>query len=321
MNTSRTAPPRPIVPSDLPVERSLIRVAAAYVVAAVRGPGERPEAILREFWPRDVAAMGYERTASTPGSIGGWPGAIAVTAVGNFIGSLRDAAASVLIGRGQQIDLTGAAPMKLPHGSVNPGAAWVGEGSVIPVTQGTIDATPSIEPHKLALIDVLTRESFEQSPAGSETWMETILKDSASAALDQSLFSNSAGSATRPPGLVAGITALTASTGTGITAATSDFRALVDAIVAAGGGGEILFFMSRGRAIAAKSLLPALAPQIFGSAQIASGAMLAVAVSAFCSAFGPVPEFWCRAQRPCTSRTRRPRISAPWPPRRWSPRQ
>jgi hypothetical protein len=56
---------------------------------------------------------------------------------------------------------------------------------------------------------------------------------------------------------------------------------------AAGGGGEILYFMSPGRALAAKSMLPAIAPQIYGSAQIASAAMLAVAVGAFVSAFGP----------------------------------
>jgi hypothetical protein len=121
--------------------------------------------------------------------------------------------------------------------------------------------------------------------------MSVILRDAASYQLDVSLFGNVAGDASRPPGLVAGITATTASTSaTAFGAAVSDFRALTDAVVAAGGGGEILYFCSPGRMVAAKSYLPGLGSQIFGSAAIAGQTLIAVAAGAFVSGFDPTPD-------------------------------
>jgi hypothetical protein len=286
------AAPRPLVPADLKVERSLIRLCVAHCVAACR-PGSAIAPVLRELFPTErVAPLLLQRAASAPAmtNIAGWAQELAGTAVQAFIRTLQDSAGATLLNAGVQVDLTGRGKINLPRVSVGGTAAWIGEGSPIPVVQGTT-TSPSLSPHKIGMIESLTRESFEHSqPAGAESWMQIVLQDMAKAALDTSLFSSAAGSATRPPGIVAGITPLTASTATGIVAVTEDFRALVDAIVAAGGGGEILFFCSPGRALAAKSLMPAIAGQVFGSAQIPSAELFAVCPGAFVSAFGPNPE-------------------------------
>ena len=66
-------------------------------------------------------------------------------------------------------------------------------------------------------------------------------------------------------------------------------RAAISGFIHAVAGGEIWYFMSPGRAVAAKAYLPALAPQMFGSAFIPATALYAVAVGAFVSAFDPTP--------------------------------
>jgi hypothetical protein len=280
------------LPSELKAEKSLIRLAVAHCIAALR-PDRSVFGALREYYPDDrIAPVIFQRAASAPATTtgSGWADTLAVTAVEAFVRSLKDAAGAVLINAGYKLDLTGAAKINMPHVTAGGQAVWLAEGAPIPVGEGTT-AAGQLGIHKLALIEALTRESMEASPPGAENWMTVVLQDVATAALDTSLFSNTAGSATRPPGLVAGIAPLTASaTGNSFADAAADFRALTDAICQAGGGGRILYFCSPGRALAAKSLLPAIAGQIFGSAYIPSAELFAVAVGTFVTAFGPTPE-------------------------------
>jgi hypothetical protein len=276
-----------LLPETADPARALYRLAAAHAIAAHRGPDTPVDLIIQERWPEDRKTALFARTATAPATTSGsgWADAFAITAVGGFIASLRDSAAAALINRAPRVDLTGAGSILLPRASATGSSAWVVEGGAIPVGVGTL-ANATISPRKLALIQSLTRESLEHSP---ERWMEIVLKDSATAALDTQLFSNVAGDSTKPGGIAAGITALTASTATvGETACIADFRALTDAIAAVAGG-EVWYFCSPGRAVAAKAYLPALSAQIYGSAFIPSTALYAVAVDAFVSAFDAVP--------------------------------
>jgi hypothetical protein len=104
----------------------------------------------------------------------------------------RDRQAAELTNRAPRVDLTGVGKVTPPYASAHSGIAWVAEGTPIPVGMGTLAAAPAIVPRKIAMIDSISREAFETSPAGSESWMETLLRDLASAGLDQSLFSNTA---------------------------------------------------------------------------------------------------------------------------------
>jgi hypothetical protein len=293
----KPAPPRPLVPADIRVERSLIRLAVAHVVAATRSGGS-VAATLHEMFPNErVAPVLLQRAASSPASTGqaGWAAELAAQSVRAFIASLQDSAAAVLINAGIRLDLTGAARVNLPRVSSGGSASWILEGAPIPLVQG-VTSTSSITFYKLACLEALSREAFEHSmPGGSESWMEIVLKDLARSALDTSLFSSTAGSAARPPGLTAGITPIVASTATGLSAVTEDFRALTDAVTAAGAGGSLLYFCSPGRAVSAKSLLPALAGQIFGSAFIPSAELFCACPGTFCSAFNEIPEITASA--------------------------
>jgi hypothetical protein len=293
-SSSTSSRPRPaFLPGELKAERSLIRLAVAHCIAATRPEGAHVPNVLRELYPNDrLAPVIFHRAASSPATTtgSGWADTLAATAVEAFIRSLKDSAGAVLINAGYKLDLTGAARINMPHVTAGGQAVWLAEGDRIPVGMGTT-AAGQLGIHKLALIEVLTRESLEASPSDAENWMTVVLQDVATAAVDTSLFANTAASATRPAGLVAGITPLAASaTGNAFVDCTADFRALTDAICQAGGGGRILYFCSMGRALAAKSLLPAVAPQIYGSAFIPSAELFAVAVGAFVTAFGPEAE-------------------------------
>jgi hypothetical protein len=299
--TTASSLSKPLVPADIRPERALVRVATAYAAAAARGPGYSPYQQLLGMFPRDQVARALcQRAASAPATIGqtGWADVLAITAVSAFIRDLRDSAAAVLINAGVRLNLTGAGRVSLPRVSSRGVAGWVTEGSVIAVAQGVTTSGALIRPYKIGLIESLSRESLEHSqPGGAESWMEVVLRDVARATLDSSLFSSTAESGARPPGLVAGITPLTASTSTeSISAATADFRALVDSIVTNQGSSAVLFFCSPGRALAAKSLLPAIAPQIHGSAFISSAELFAACPETFCSAFDPDPEITASAQ-------------------------
>src|SRR5262249_2117453 len=160
------------------------------------------------------------------------------------------------------------------------------EGGVIPVAQPSLTAAQLGPPTKLAIIATMSREIAEHSAESGEAVVTMILQDAARAALDNSLFSNTAGSASQPAGLLAGISATTASTATdGYAACLSDTRALTDAVVAGGGSGgpSVLYFCSPGRKIALDGYLPGLAGRTFGSAWIAAGELIAVDSAAFAS--------------------------------------
>ena len=102
-------------------------------------------------------------------------------------------------------------------------------------------AGPSLEPYKLATIVLLTREMIDGSNA--EAIVRQALLDSTAPALDASLFSNNAGTpGLQPPGLLNGVTPITASTSTNKTEAMDDdLAALVQAIAARAGNGSVAF--------------------------------------------------------------------------------
>src|SRR5262249_62145031 len=83
-------------------------------------------------------------------------------------------------------------------------------------------------PRKLATIFVLTHEMIASSHA--EQLVRLVMKDSLGAALDAALFSNAAGSASQPPGLLNGVTPLSAATAGSSVAMIDDFAKLVAAV-------------------------------------------------------------------------------------------
>src|SRR5262245_50215168 len=284
--------PKAFLPSDMPRHRLLPRAILAHAVAAANGGS--PANVSASYWPRDPMTLALvTRAASSPATTttAGWAAELSTTALGAFLGSLKDAAAAALFAASPRFDLAGLNQLTLPRASSTGGAAWTAEGAPIVVPQGVIAVVPLGPVKKLAIIESCTQEIADVSAEGGEAIITQLVRDAVIAQLDASLFSNTASSSLRPPGIVAGITASTAATGGGINAAATDLRTLTDAIVAAGGSGNgVLFFSSPGRAINLKAYFEALADRFYGSASIPSGTIYAVDPASFASAFGADPE-------------------------------
>ena len=82
-----------------------------------------------------------------------------------------------------------------------------------------------------------------QSSGGEEVFAQ-LLREDLAGSLDASLFSNTAGSAIRPPGLLSGVSPLTATTGGGASALQGDIAKVGGAVAAATGSANIAFIAS-----------------------------------------------------------------------------
>ena len=255
--------PRPFLPSDLPrvpPGRSFYRAAFAIGKNALEPiPNMRKgaDALAEERWPNDKVAFALTKAATSPAltTSGTWAGSLAPTATADFLGSLvGESAAAKLIDVGMRVDLSGVNSVTIPHRSTNIPAVdtqWVAEGGPFPVKQYTL-ATSTLGPvRKLASSVVLSREMAEAS--GGEDIFATLLKEDIAASLDASVFSNAAASASRPAGILNGISALTATTGGGSAALAGDLAKL--AVVATNiGSGDVVFAPEPGLRNSARDL-------------------------------------------------------------------
>lgn len=159
--------------------------------------------------------------------------------------------------RGTELSFDGRNPIILPYrqygSTVHAGAstdydkrlagAFVGEGSPIPVRQGLFRSL-TLNPYKMGVISAFTREmAFASTPAIEQIIREAIAEDTAWV-LDMATFSSTAAiPGVRPAGLFNGVTPLTpAAAGAG--AAIADIKALVGAVIGAGGGRSVVLIMN-----------------------------------------------------------------------------
>jgi hypothetical protein len=139
-----------------------------------------------------------------------------------------------------------------------------------------------LRPYKLSTLTSLSGEMVRHSDA--EAIVSQALLDSVGLGLDTVLFSSAAEVAeTAPAGLLNGISALTAATGSGTDAMVSDLRQLINAVAATGGNGGIVFACSPAQDVSF-SLLPA-----FLSSAIPLGTVIVISVNGIVSATGVRP--------------------------------
>ena len=109
--------------------------------------------------------------------------------------------------------------------------------------------------------------------------------------MDSALLDTSASSSARPAGLLANVSALTATSGGGLTALLGDLAKIASAVATAKIPAEnLLLVMSPDAAIKARGLLsPNFGYQIIGSNSVASGTIIGLAPSAIAMSIG-VPQ-------------------------------
>jgi hypothetical protein len=272
--------PRFLPTDPRPIDRTFYRAAFACALArALPDSGESPEDIARSRWPRRGEIAEVCRSSVTPTSVSSAGAALAGSGVSSaFLESLATtSAAARLIGAGIDLgDLSGVSAMTIPW-SASPAALFFAEGDAFPVAQLSFSA-PVVAPFNAAVSFVATRALLAGSNA--ESAFTGLLRRAASRALDAAIFSDTAADTTRPAGLLAGVSG--SSSGASLLA---DVQTLASAVVASGGGDNILFFASPGRAMAARNLATNDLP-VFGSPMIADDVFIAVDGAAFFSSIG-----------------------------------
>ena len=254
--------------------------------------------LAERLWPNDRAAIALTRAATSPASTttSTWAGALSPTATADFVASLTgESAAARLIDAGMRISLDGVNSVNIPHRSTNIPAVdtqWIAENGAFPVKQLSLAASTLGPTHKLATSVVLSREMAES--AGGEEVFATLLREDVAASLDASLFSTTAASSTRPAGILAGVSALTATTGGGSAALQGDLAKL--AVVATNiGSGDVVFITSPAYAIRLATYPNVLDLDnnqfsIWPSVAVPDATIIAIAPAAFVSGFGAVPK-------------------------------
>jgi HK97 family phage major capsid protein len=271
----------------------LVRAATCYVKAA---RGGEPLRVCKALYGNDqVTPILLGKAASSPARAdnAAWAGALAAQTVSSLLQSIVSlSAAADLLSRAMRINFDGYAEVKIPGRTIAAGgAAWIGEGSPIPVRKFSMNSV-SLKPHKLAIITSYTNELAASS--NIEAVVRSMLAENSAIELDRALFSTAAADATVPGGILAGVAPLAAATGGDALAnMTEDIRNLVAALGAAYGGLDPTFVASPGQAAALKfwageqfdyAILP--------SAALAAGTIIAVeGASIAASIADAVPEF------------------------------
>jgi len=120
----------------------------------------------------------------------------------------------------------------IPTRSATPTIAgsFVGEGNPIPVRQGAFTSS-TLTPKKMAVITTWTREIDEHSVPAIEGLLRDAIQQDTATAIDSVLLDANPATAIRPPGLLNGVAALTATTGGGFNALVGDLKQLSGALI------------------------------------------------------------------------------------------
>jgi hypothetical protein len=271
----------------------LERACFASAVHAAKFPETRSaEAFAKQRWGDGVTEL-IIRGATMPATIADadWAGAVAPTAVGDFISSLSAlSAAARLFDAAPRASLDGVQQLHYPRrlGAIDPSKVpWVGELGAIPVLPFVVEPATLGPPKKLAAIAVATRELIEGS--NGEQVIRQLVRENAALSLDASLFSNLPATAARPAGIMNGVAPLTPTAGSDAMMADLGMLAVEIGSVTAG----LAYVAHPSQASAIKlgrgTLWPADVP-VWPTLGVAAGTVIALDPAAFVSAFGSEPE-------------------------------
>jgi hypothetical protein len=271
---------------------SIVRAVLASALATFEQPRD-PAAVIRREWGSDRDALGIvTRAASAPAmtTTSAWAGVFAVARLVDWLKTLAPASAGAdLLSRGTVLLFDGINTVTVPGFSTASAtfASFVGEGAPIPTRQMASSAGVSLTPHKMATIFLLTSEQLHSSNA--EALVKMVMLDSLAIALDGALFSNAAGSTSSPPGLLNGVSAITAASGGGLTAMAKDIGALVAAVSAA--CALDLVFVSDPATVTRMKMqvMPGFDFDVLTSNAIPAGTVICVGLPGLVSAGSPTP--------------------------------
>src|SRR5262249_37155398 len=142
---------------------------------------------------------------------------------------------------------------RIPGRPLNAAAAgqWVAEGMDAPVRSLSFSNAAILQPRKLEVLSVVTREMAEHS--NIEAVLRQTLGEATGLALDVKMLSADAASASAPAGLFAGTAPLGATSGGGSNAMTTDLSKLFKALADNAGGKTAVIVAAFPQAMALKA--------------------------------------------------------------------
>ena len=266
------------------------RTLAGHVLGRVHD--QSPDKVVRGAWPDDHRAAVLTRAASSPlDTTSG--AALTATKTSPLLLVAPPSAAARLFENCVQLDFAGVYAFYVPHVNTHPAPLFVSEGSPIPFVQPSTGKATVGPVRKLAFGLAVTDELNDATPETATIVLGRLLGESAAKALDTYVFDSVAGDATRPPGLLNGVTPLTATTGSGgIDAAAADLAALAGAIADAGMGADNLTLVCNPREATKLRLLrgPVFEFQLLSTPAIAAGTVIAIVPTAIASGTEGLPD-------------------------------
>src|SRR5215813_1878962 len=270
------------------------RAASANLRSFVTG-GIAPTDAAKAMFGDDGATELVLKAASAPATTttSGWAQSLAGIAVYDLVQSITSLSAGAdVIDRGLKLNMDGIAEARVPGRVLNAAAAgqWVVEGAAVPVRALSFTNAAILRPRKLSVISTYSREMAESS--NIEAVVRATLGEAVGLALDAQMFSSTAGDATKPPGLFAGVSPIAATTGGGTAAMVADIGNLFAALAANSGGKTAVIIAALPQAVKLKiSVGPKFDFDIIASNALAPGIVAVLEIASFVSGFGSTAEF------------------------------
>jgi hypothetical protein len=270
--------------------QSISRMLAGCVLSKIHGGS--PESVVRRAWPDDSRAQLFTRAAVNPTDTTAT--AITATKTSPLLLIAPSSAAARLFEKCLRLDLGGVLSYSVPHAATHPLPLFVAEGAPFPFVQPSTAKATLGPARKLGFGIAITRELEEASPDSAAAILARLLGESAAKALDQYVFDAVAADATRPAGLLNGVTPLTASTSTSVLdAIAADIGTFASAISAAGINPENMILVcnpKEGFVLRMTGGYEAPAINVFMTPSVASGTVIAVVPEAIASGYDGLPE-------------------------------
>jgi HK97 family phage prohead protease len=227
-------------PKELEVDVADYIMRSGVVALKAKIDGRPPDEIRQQIYGDDegvraLVDMMVTRAASAPAmtTVSGWALELAQQTYTTLLPLLYpDSIYPQFAPKGLQLSFGRAAKIVIPMRSATPTIAgsFVGEGSPIPVRQGAFTSQTMV-PKKMAVITTWTKEMNDHSTPAIEGVLREAIQQDTAVSLDSVLIDANPATATRPAGLLNGVSVTTATAGAGLAALIGDIKALTGALL------------------------------------------------------------------------------------------
>lgn len=284
---------------------------AKMATVAVLGHAEKKsmvEVVSKHFAnDRELDAVIKASVAPALSTTVGWAQELTQVGYADFLDALRpNSFFAQLASQGTSLNFGNNQTLNLPSAGGTLGdlsGSFVGEGNLIPVKRTTY-ASKQISKCRMAVISNFSEQLLASSVPNIQALVTQAMIADTAYAIDTALISATpATNGLRPAGLLDGVTAGTSS-GSTVADIVADIRALVQPIISANGGKNIVLLMNPAQALGISLSTTAVGEFLFGDVQtngllgykvivsnnVTAGTVVAMDASAFASAFD-TPEF------------------------------